>query len=196
MKYLLRRSNACAFGSEVLMKRRSLAAGSVACTIISIAGCATNTPANSPKASKNASEKQTESYAGRLSLVIEPTAGSSDQAQSFSGGFELRGNAEIGELDLLTPLGQIVVRLRWRPDIAVILRGSTRQIFANADDLIRQATGASLSLAQLFAWLDGKSISATSTDWQVDLANHANGRIIARRSSPTPAVLRIALEQP
>lgn len=177
------------------MKRRFLAAASAAFTIISIAGCAVNTPANSPKDPRNTEKKEIQSYLGRLSLVIEPAAGSSDQQQSFSGSFELRGNAEIGELDLLTPLGQIVMQLRWRPDIAVILRGSQRQLFANADDLIQRATGASLSLAQLFAWLEGKEAQAAK-DWQVDLSNHANGRIIARRASPTPAVLRIALERP
>ncbi len=178
------------------MKRRQWLVSSTTFTIISIAGCAVNTPANSTKASETAPKRPAERYSGRLSLVIEPAAGSSDAQQSFSGGFELRGNAQIGELDLLTPLGQIVMQLRWRPDIAVILRGSQRQIFANADDLIARATGASLSLAQLFDWLEGKSTSVGSGDWQVDLANHANGRIIARRSLPTPAVMRIALEQP
>lgn len=178
------------------MKRRSLAAGCAAFTIISIAGCAVYMPASSPKASENAIKKPAESYSGRLSLVIEPAAGLSEQTQSFSGSFELRGNAQTGELDLLTPLGQIVMQLSWRPDIAVILRGSQRQIFANADDLIQRATGASLSLTQLFDWLEGKSASGKPSDWQVDLANHANGRIIARRSQPTPAVMRIALEMP
>lgn len=178
------------------MKRRSLAVSSAAFAIISIAGCAIYTPASSLKSSENTSTKPRENYSGRLSLVIDPTVGSSDLQQSFSGSFELRGNAQIGELDLLTPLGQIVMRLRWRPDIAVILRGTQRQIFANADDLIQRATGASLSLAQLVGWLDGKDSVAKNTDWQVDLSAHASGRIIARRGQPTPAVLRIALEMP
>ncbi len=182
------------------MKRRSFAAGSAAFTLISIAGCAVNTPPSStkdrPKTSEAASLKPRESYAGRLSFVVDPEMSSSAAQQSFSGSFELRGNAQIGELDLLTPLGQIAMQLRWQPDIAVILRGNQRQIFASADDLIKQATGASLSVAQLFDWLEGKSTSVGAGDWQVDLANHANGRIIARRSLPTPAVLRIALEMP
>jgi outer membrane lipoprotein LolB len=177
------------------MKRRPWLTSATALTIISIAGCAANTSANSPKPLLQPAKNGSQGYSGRLSLVIEPAAGSSDPSQSFSGSFELRGNSEIGELDLLTPLGQIVMRLRWRPDIAVILRGSQRQLFANAQDLIQQATGASLSLQQLFAWLEGKEIQAVQ-DWQVDLSSHTNGRIIARRSQPTPAVLRIALEKP
>jgi outer membrane lipoprotein LolB len=195
MKCSLKRSSGLKSNSELLMKRRQWLVSGTAFTIISIAGCATNTPATSQNASGNALKTAPESYSGRISLVIDPTAGSSEPQQSFSGSFELRGNAEIGELDLLTPLGQIVMRLRWRPEIAVILRGSQRQIFANADDLIQRATGAPLSLAQLFAWLEGKEIQAVK-DWQVDLSAHANGRIIARRSQPTPAVLRIALEKP
>lgn len=180
------------------MQRRFLAASSAAFTLLLIAGCAVNPPASRPKGSENTSQTERKSYSGRLSLVIEPAAGSIDPAQTFSGSFELRGNPEIGELDLITPLGQIVMRLRWQPDLAMILRGDTRQLFANAQDLIQQATGASLSLEQLFAWLQGKNVrgSSTSSDWQVDLAAHANGRIIARRLSPTPAVLRIALEMP
>ena len=179
-----------------MIQRRFWLAAGTAFTIISIAGCATNTPANSPKAPENALIKPRDSYSGRLSLVIEASAGSSDQQQSFSGSFELRGNAKTGELDLLTPLGQIVMQMRWRPEIAVILRGTQRQIFANADDLIQRATGASLSLSQLFDWLDGQTSAAQNSDWQVDLTNHANGRVVARRTSPTPAVMRIALEQP
>jgi outer membrane lipoprotein LolB len=194
------------------MKRRGIAALGAAFTLNLIAGCATNTPANGSKDLKNTEKNEAASvsgahsgpYSGRLSLQIEPEAGSSLQAQSFSGSFELRGDPEIGELDLLTPLGQIVMQLRWQPDIAVILRGNQRQLFANAQDLIQQATGASLSLEQLFSWIQGKEAQANSdakeaargAAWQVDLSSHAQGRIIARRSQPTPAVLRIALEMP
>ncbi len=178
------------------MKRRSLAAGSAAFSIISIAGCATNTPATNLKPSENTDKNEPQSYAGRISLVVEPAPGSSDQQQSFSGSFDLRGNAQIGELDLLTPLGQIVMQLRWEPSIAVIMRASQRQVFANAQDLIEQATGATISLVQLFSWLQGKEVQGGSAQWQVDLSAHERGRVIARRSLPTPAVLRIALEMP
>jgi len=137
-----------------------------------------------------------ENFSGRISLVIDAVEGDSNARQSFSGGFELRGNAQIGQLDLLSPLGQIVVRLIWRPDVAMILRGNQRQIFANAQDLIQQATGAALTLEQLMAWLEGKNTLQSSNDWQVDLSNYTLGRIVARRNQPTPAVLSLALDQP
>jgi outer membrane lipoprotein LolB len=178
------------------MKRRSIAALGAVFTLNLISACATNTPAISSKDSKDAEEAQPQRYAGRLSLVIEAAAGSQSAAQSFSGSFELRGNAEIGELDLLTPLGQIAVQLRWQPGLALIMRGGETQQFTSAQALLEQATGASLTLAQLFAWLQGQPLPEPAGDWQVDLAAHAQGRIIARRSQPTPAVLRIILEQP
>jgi outer membrane lipoprotein LolB len=160
-----------------------------------IASCAVQKPGIEQNALNTAGRHAPQTYAGRISLVIDPEAITSASPQSFSGGFELRGNAEIGELDLLTPLGQIVMQLRWRPDSALILRGTERQIFVNADDLIQRATGASVSLAQLFAWMRGEQTPSNAQAWQVDLDNHANGRIIARRSMPTPAVLRIALNK-
>jgi outer membrane lipoprotein LolB len=160
-----------------------------------IAGCAVQKAAIVQSALNTAGRHAPQTYAGRISLVIDPEANTSASPQSFSGGFELRGNAEMGELDLLTPLGQIVMQLRWQPDMAMILRGNERQVFANADDLIQRATGAELSLAQLFAWLRGEPLQSSAQTWQVDLENHANGRIIARRSMPTPAVLRIALNK-
>jgi outer membrane lipoprotein LolB len=177
------------------MKRRGIAALGIAITLNLIAGCAINTPATSQKGSKNTEENQLQRHAGRLSLVID-SADSQSAAQSFSGSFELRGHAEIGELDLLTPLGQIAMQLRWQPGLALIKRGSETQQFGSAQTLLEQATGASLTLAQLFAWLQGIPSDAPASAWQVDLSAHAQGRIIARRSQPTPAVLRIILEQP
>jgi outer membrane lipoprotein LolB len=178
------------------MKRRGIAALGAAFTLNLIAGCAINTPAISPKDSKNSEKIEPQRYAGRLSLVIEPAAGSQNAAQSFSGSFELRGNSDMGELDLLTPLGQIAAQLRWQPGLALIKRGSETQQFSSAQTLLEQATGASLTLAQLFAWLQGKPSGDLVGDWQVDLSAQPQGRIIARRNLPTPAVLRIILEQP
>lgn len=178
-----------------MIPRRHALSSALALATVLIAGCAVHKPAIEQKALNSAGRDTPQTYAGRISLVIDPEINTSAAPQSFSGGFELRGNAEMGELDLLTPLGQIVMQLRWQPDSALILRGTERQIFANADDLIQRATGASLSLAQLFAWLRGEQLQSSAQAWQVDLENHANGRIIARRSVPTPAVLRIALNK-
>ncbi len=190
------------------MKRRGLLTLGVLVTIHLIAGCAISTPAIGSKSLENTTQNQPQRdvslFVGRLSLVIDPAAGSNAQPQSFSGGFELRGDARNGELDLLTPLGTIVMQLRWQPGMALILRGNERQQFGSSQELLQLATGASLTLDDLFAWLQGKNAAAHSTApaqapntaWQVDLSAHQSGRIVARRMLPTPAVLRIALEQP
>jgi outer membrane lipoprotein LolB len=181
------------------MKRRVWLLSCAGFTLISIAGCAGFTGANSPNSLKNEvlEAAPLQKFAGRMSLQIEPAAGSAQEAQSFSGSFELRGNAERGELDLLTPLGQIAAQLRWQPGAALLIRGQERQSFASAQALLEQSTGLSLPLEQLFAWLSGQaSPSVSVNDWQVDLSAQAQGRILARRQQPTPATLRIILEQP
>jgi outer membrane lipoprotein LolB len=168
-------------------------------TIILVAGCAI--PAGG-EGLKSLKKSEPESYAGRISLVVEPDANATPaQPQAFSGSFELRGTAQAGELDLLTPLGQIAAQLRWQSGQALLIRGNERQIFSSAQTLLQQATGASISLEQLFGWLRNDTLSDNLStrqtgDWQVDVSARANGRITVRRSQPTPAVLRIILEQP
>ncbi len=185
-----------------MMTRRYLAVFGTAVAINLVAGCAGITTANSPKDSNSSVSRI---FNGRISLVIEPEAlASSAQAQAFSGSFEWRGNAQTGELDLLTPLGSIAAQLRWMPDMAVLIRGNERQAFASAQALLEQATGASFTMEQLFAWLQGESytggssgsLSKSASQWQVDLSARAEGRISARRSLPTPAQLRIILSLP
>lgn len=120
-------------------------------------------------------------------------------AQSFSGAFELRGTAQTGELDLLSPLGQMLMQLHWSPGQAVLIQGQNRMRFASAQALLSQATGTSLSTDELFSWLHGSSPAsptATAGSWQVDLSGRDRGRITAQRDQPAKAVLRIILDQP
>jgi outer membrane lipoprotein LolB len=167
-----------------------------ALAILMIAGCAIFTRPTDSKSLENSSSELSQRYVGRLSFVVEAAPGSLEAAQSFSGSFELSGNPQAGQLDLLSPLGQIVMQLLWQPGQAEILRGKDRQQFASAQILLEQATGAALTLTELFAWLSGNNSLTQAGSWQVDLSSHAQGRIVARRIQPTPAVLRIVLEQP
>jgi outer membrane lipoprotein LolB len=178
-----------------VMHRRICVISGFAFTINSIAGCAGNTRASSQNGLKN---ERFDTFSGRISLVIEADAQASLAGTSLSGSFELRGNAQTGELDLLTPLGQIAVQLRWQPGLAQLIRGTEVQTYASAQALLLQATGVKISTEQLFSWLqnDAPSTSVSSDGWQVDLSSRAQGRIMARRSQPTTAVLRIVLEQP
>lgn len=188
-----------------------------AIAIIFIASCAVNMTARDQIYSKDeATQSQAtpaQRFAGRISLVFEALP---DQTAppSFSGSFELRGDAQNGELDLFTPLGTILAQLHWSPQGASLKSGQQTRLFSSAAALIEQATGAALPPELLLAWLRGDTkasaaltamsaaAEATGRDrhaalWEVDLSRHSEGRIVAKRLSPAPtATLRIILEQP
>lgn len=129
-------------------------------------------------------------WAGRISLQVH-----SEPAQSFSAGFELKGQPERGELTLISPLGNVLGVLRWSPFEAVLDSGNQKiQRFSSVDELMEQATGAALPLGALFAWLQGDNASVSG--WSADLSRHGEGRITAKRAQPAPqADLRVVLDQ-
>jgi outer membrane lipoprotein LolB len=137
------------------------------------------------------------SWHGRLALRIEPDesrAVGPAQAQSFSAGFNLTGNATVGELTLYSPLGTTMATLSWTPQTAQMqAQGETRQ-FESLNAMIQQATGTNIPVAGLFSWLAGENV--TVPGWQADLSQFSVGRLVARRSTPLPAVeLRLAVEK-
>lgn len=111
----------------------------------------------------------------------------------MTAGFELRGNAQQGELSLFSPLGQTVALASWSPTGATLQQGEQRQQFASMAELTQQLTGAALPLAALFQWLRGQA--AEVSGWSAVLSEHGDGRIEAQRHSPLPrAELRIRLQ--
>lgn len=124
-----------------------------------------------------------------MSLLVQ-----SEPVQSFSGGFELQGDETTGELTLTTPLGSTAAVLRWSPGVAELLNGSQAQSYASVQDMLAHTTGAALPIAALFAWLRGQAANAPG--WQADVSRHAEGRINAQRTEPSPAAqLRIVLDR-
>lgn len=119
----------------------------------------------------------------------------SEPAQSFSAGFELKGQAARGELTLTSPLGNVLGVLRWAPGEALLDSGQGNiRRFESIDQLMTQATGAALPLPALFAWLNGDNANAAG--WSVDLSRQAEGRLVAKRTQPLPLVdLRVVLER-
>ena len=131
-----------------------------------------------------------ESWSGRLSLQVQ-----TEPPQSFSGGFEIKGNPHQGELMLNSPLGNTVVAARWSPQQATLYSGSETRNYASIDALIEQSTGAALPVSALFDWLAGKDTQ--SNGWTADLTRQPEGRIEARRLQPLPQTeLRIVLDTP
>jgi outer membrane lipoprotein LolB len=154
-----------------------------AIAIFSIAGCAYDTRATGINDSKN------EVWSGRLSLQAE-----SEPPQAFFAAFELKGNAQRGELRLTSPLGNVVGVMRWSPQEALLEIGSGVQRFESVDALLEKSTGAALPLGALFDWLSG--ISTVQRGWSADLSRYGEGRINAVRTDPAPrTTLRLVLNQ-
>jgi outer membrane lipoprotein LolB len=127
-------------------------------------------------------------WQGRLSVQVQ-----SDPPASMSAGFLLRGNAQDGELDLYSPLGNTLGALQWSPQSARLNQGGSIQMFASMAELTEKTTGAALPIDAIFQWLQG--INASAIGWQADLSGADEGLITARRTQPQPEVnLRIKLD--
>lgn len=132
-------------------------------------------------------------WRGRLAVRVEADFPPS-QSQSFSAAFELTGTPLAGELTLYTPLGTTAAALTWSTQTAVMRSNGNIRTFESLDALIKHALGTDIPVTALFAWLAGDNVQAAG--WRADLTQHADGRITARRTDPTPvAELRLVLEK-
>ena len=160
---------------------------SLVSAMLFIAGCAHKIEATGTNNIKK--EAETAFWAGRISMQVQ-----SDPVQAFFAGFELKGQADIGELTLISPLGSILGVIRWTPTEATLDQGGSVQRFATTNELLAQATGAAVPISALFDWLGGKN--TTAPGWTADLSQRVNGRITAQRTEPSPqANLRIVLDR-
>ncbi len=154
----------------------------LALTLTLLAGC------SHPPRSALQTAAQASLWSGRLALRVD-----SDQARSFSAGFELKGNAQAGELSLYSPLGATIAQLDWTSAGARLRWEGKERSFDSLGELTREATGTELPVASIFLWLAGDNASAPG--WQADLRELPNGRLVARRTTPPPAVeMRLVLE--
>ncbi len=152
-------------------------------TLALFAGCATRLPSVAPS---DGAERQ--HWSGRLSLKI---AGA--PAQGFSAGFELRGQAQAGELQLFSPFGQTLATATWQPQGATLRQGDRTLHYRDMATLTADLTGTPLPVAALFNWLRGQATPVEG--WTVDLTEQASGRLSAQRNHPLPkAMLRLAFD--
>lgn len=146
-----------------------------------LAGCATPRRPNAPGET---------AWAGRLALRVD-----SAPPQAFSALFDLRGRPDAGELQLTSALGQTLATVRWSAQGAELQRGKDTTRRDSLDALTAELSGAPLPVLAMFDWLAGRD--APAGGWRVDLSQHANGRLVARREQPQPsAELRLVFEQP
>ncbi|WP_238342632.1 outer membrane lipoprotein LolB [Polaromonas vacuolata] len=168
--------------SRLFLSRRSLAFAGLVSSALIMSGCA-STPTSINQ------QDQTDVWAGRLSLQIH-----SEPAQAFFAGFELRGNAQQGELSLTSPIGSTLGLMRWSPGQATLATGGEIKRYSSTDELIEKSTGAAIPLSALFDWLRGTN--TVLSGWTADLSRQQDGRIDATRRSPAPLTqLRIVLNQ-
>jgi outer membrane lipoprotein LolB len=153
---------------------RAAWAGLLLSGLLLLSGCAQ--PARHP-----GSAADTAFWSGRLALSIQ-----SEPAQALSAGFELRGAASQGELQLFSPLGGTLAVLAWNPDRATLRLGTQAQESGSVSSLVLKATGTEIPVQALFDWLN--NIPTQVDGWQVDLSQLCNGRLQLRRSTPVPAV--------
>jgi outer membrane lipoprotein LolB len=137
-------------------------------------------------------------------MILQIGASPSQPARQWSAGFELRGTARAGELDLTSPLGTLVAQARWQPGMVELSQGAERLLFASLPDLARQLLGETVPLEALFDWLRGRpepqaphEVTAAGflqQGWDIDLTGLAAGTFTAKRSSEPTITLRARLE--
>jgi outer membrane lipoprotein LolB len=148
-----------------------------------LAACAT-----APKPAATASQ-QLGPWTGRLALTVQDRPG-----DSFAAGFELKGNPQQGELELLSPLGGTLGLLQWQPGKATLRSNSRTREYDSLEALVTQVAGTPIPVAALFDWLRG--VPTPVPGWMPDLSGLGQGRIVAIRTDPLPqADLRVLLER-
>jgi outer membrane lipoprotein LolB len=162
---------------------RRLAGGCAAAALALLAACAAVPKPTEPLDAVNGP------WIGRMALQVEDKP-----SQSFSAGFELKGNAQTGSLTLYSPLGGTLASLAWQPGSATLDSGGEMHKFDSVEALIARVAGQPIPVAALFDWLRG--LDTPVTGWQADLSQLADGRLAARRLEPPPlADLRVVLER-
>jgi outer membrane lipoprotein LolB len=131
---------------------------------------------------------------GRMAVRIHDVVQGAEQQQSFASTFDLKGNPAQGQLLFFTPLGITLASLNWNEHQATLHTPGNTRHFDTLQNLMISVVGADVPLPALFAWLQGTSVPTSG--WLVDLSQYANGKILANRVSPEPAVeLRIMLDR-
>jgi outer membrane lipoprotein LolB len=138
---------------------------------------------------------------GRMAVKVE-----GEPPRQFSSAFELRGDAERGELRLTSPLGSVLATATWAPGEARLVSASGEQGFADLDALARDTFGEALPLRALPAWLRGRPWPGAphratpegfeQIGWQVSLARYTEGWLDVSRATPPVVTLRARLDRP
>lgn len=145
---------------------------------------------------------------GRIAVRVD-AARAEDSPHSTSGAFELSGDADLGQLRLVSPLGTVLADARWRPGAGVWLQtGDDRRHFRNLTELSRETLGEDVPLMALMHWLEGRPwpqaphepqrqpAGFTQLGWTVDTSALAeSGLLVAQRTQPPAVTVRARLDR-
>ncbi len=152
--------------------------------------------------------QSTEAISGRLSVRVE--ANGAEPVKSVSGGFELLGSPLVGQLNLSSPLGNVLAQARWSQRQALLVTPEGESTFSDLDSLTEQMLGESLPVAALFDWLRGRPWSGAASQvnappagvgfqqlgWSVSLARFDEGLITAQRAQAPQVTVRAHVDRP
>lgn len=128
---------------------------------------------------------------GQLSIKLQ--AFQDQPAKGISLGFFFTGNAQGGQLDLMTPLGSQVALVRWTPADAWLQTEQGDRHFDTLADLSDQVLGEPLPLAALMHWVQGhpspdlpaptdtSAQSFEQSGWRIDTTDLGAGKLNAQR---------------
>ncbi|MDI4635161.1 outer membrane lipoprotein LolB [Pelomonas sp. V22] len=143
-------------------------------------------------------------FSGKLSVKV------TGRDQGGSGSFDLQGTPRAGQLELSSPLGQLIARARWDGQSVLLQTPKEQRRYPDLDSLTQDLLGEAIPVAALFDWLrgrpwpdapsqalEGDTKGFRQLGWTVDLGGFAEkGLIVARRGEPSEVVLRARLESP
>jgi outer membrane lipoprotein LolB len=138
---------------------------------------------------------------GRLAVRVAAT--SQAPARSEAAAFELLGQADQGELRLLSPLGTVVVSARWGAQGAIVQTPEGQRSYASLEELSRELLGEALPLQAWPDWLLGRPWPGAAAQpqaggfaqlgWRVNTAQLSQGLLLADRDSPPAVQVRVRL---
>jgi outer membrane lipoprotein LolB len=168
--------------------------GATLLAALTLAGCAVVPP-----------PPESGAISGRLALQVD--AHQDRPAQALNAAFDLRGDAQRGELRLSTPLGTTLAAAFWGPRETRLVTPQGERRFDDLDELARDAFGESVPLRALPDWLHGRAWAGAAParplqpgpgfeqlGWTIDLTGFDAGRLLASRPGPPGVRLRVVLD--
>jgi outer membrane lipoprotein LolB len=172
-------------------RRGAMAAALAGAVLAGCANLALETPAGG------------DTVSGRLAVRVDADA--AQPARAVSAAFDLRGSAADGALALSTALGSILGQARWTEGRVTLTTPQGTRAYPDLATMTRDVLGESVPVEAWFDWLRGRPWPGAASQaqaagfeqlgWSVDVSGQPQGRVVATRTAPPPAVtVRILVE--